>query len=132
MHTLFDFITHVKVVEYLIAVSSIAGFILFWEILKPKPFKKVMETGREDLAFMKESGKENIYKTIGKIATAPFVGLAYIIALPVVFAYAMFSAATGGVLAMAGKEAAFGWRPAESYLAGRKKKEEDKKKDEKE
>ena len=42
-------------------------------------------------------------------------------AIPGVFAYALGSAAVNGVLSVAGKEASFGWRPAESYLAGKKK-----------
>jgi hypothetical protein len=129
MHTLFDFITHVKGVEYILSLMFIAGYILYWESLKPKPFRTVVNTGKEDLGFVRETGRQNIYKTIGRIATAPFVGLAYIVALPFVFAYAVFSAVMVGVLGMIGREAAFGWRPAESYLAGRKKeKKEDEKK----
>jgi hypothetical protein len=131
MHTLFDFITHVKIVEYLISISAIAGFILFWEVLKPQPFKTLVKTGKDDIAYIREGGKENAYKTIARIASAPFIGLAYVVALPFVFAYAIFSAAMGGLLTAVGKEAAFGWRPAESYLAGRKKEKarEEKEKD---
>jgi hypothetical protein len=121
MHTLFDFITHVKIVEYLISISAIAGFILIWEVLKPQPFKTLVKTGRDDIAYIREGGKQNAYKTMARIASAPFIGLAYVVALPFVFAYAIFSAAMGGLLTAVGKEAAFGWRPAESYLAGRKK-----------
>jgi hypothetical protein len=131
MHTLFDFITHVKIVEYLISISAIAGFILIWEVLKPQPFKTLVKTGRDDIAYIREGGKQNAYKTIARIASAPFIGLAYVVALPFVFAYAIFSAAMGGLLTAVGKEAAFGWRPAESYLAGRKKEKarEEKEKD---
>lgn len=131
MHTMFDFITHVKGIEYVASLMFIAGFILFWEILKPKPFGTVVKTAEEDLAHIKENGKESMYKTMGRIVSAPFIGLAYIVSLPFVFAYAIFSAAMSGMLNLVGKEAAFGWRPMESYLGGRKKKEE-KKKDEKE
>ncbi len=130
MHTLFDFITHVKIAEYLISISFIAGFILFWEFLKPRPFRTLVDTSRDDLAYIRETGRENICRTIGRIASAPFIGLAYIIAVPFVFAYAIFSAAMGGLLSAVGREAAFGWRPAESYLAGRKKdKDQEQKKD---
>ncbi len=134
MHTLFDFITHVKIVEYLISISFIAGFILFWEFLKPRPFRTLVNTGREDIAYMREAGKENVFRTIGMIVRAPFIGLAYVIAVPFVFAYAIFSAAMGGLLGALGKEAAFGWRPSEAYLAGRKKGKDrgEKKTDEKE
>jgi hypothetical protein len=129
MHTLFDFITHVKGVEYILSLTFIAGYILYWEALKPKPFRTVVNTSKEDVTFIRGTGRQNMYRTMGRIATAPFVGLAYIVALPFVFAYAVFSAVMGGVLGMIGREAAFGWRPAESYLAGRKKeKKEDEKK----
>jgi hypothetical protein len=127
MHTLFDFITHVKGIEYVLSLTFIAGFLVFWEMLKPRPFSTVVNTSREDLAYIKESGKGNMYKTMGKIASAPFIGLAYIVSLPFVFAYAILSAAMSGVLNLVGKEASFGWRPLEAYLAGRKKKEEKKK-----
>ncbi|MEJ2684187.1 MAG: hypothetical protein P8Z71_07310 [Candidatus Sulfobium sp.] len=108
-------------VEYLISISFIAGFILFWELLKPRPFRTLVETSRDDIAYIRETGRGNIFRTAGRIVSAPFVGLAYVIAVPFVFAYAIFLAAMGGLLTAVGKEAAFGWRPAESYLAGRKK-----------
>ncbi|PKL52579.1 MAG: hypothetical protein CVV37_00580 [Nitrospira bacterium HGW-Nitrospira-1] len=57
--------------------------------------------------------------------SAPFIGLAYIVALPAVFAYALGSAAVNGMLTLTGKEASFGWRPAESYLSGKKKEKQE-------
>ena len=131
MHTLFDFITHIKIVEYLISIMFIAGFMIFWEALKPKPFRTVINTSKEDIAYIKEGGKQNMYRTMARIVSAPFIGLAYVVAVPFVFAYAIFSAAAAGLLNLVGREAAFGWRPSEAYLAGRKKKE-DKKEDGKE
>jgi hypothetical protein len=119
MHTLFDFITHIKIVEYLVSITAIGVYMLYWEFLKPKPFKVLVESSREDINHLKESG--NTLKNIGKIVSAPFIGLAYIVALPAVFAYALGSAAVNGMLTLTGKEASFGWRPAESYLAGKKK-----------
>ncbi len=123
MHTLFDFITHIKIVEYLVSISAIGAYMLYWEFLKPKPFKALAEKGREDINHMKESG--NTLKNIGKIVSAPFIGLAYIVALPAVFAYALGSAAVNGMLTLTGKEASFGWRPAESYLSGKKKEKQE-------
>ena len=131
MHTLFDFITHIKIVEYLISIMFIAGFMIFWEALKPKPFRTVINTSKEDIAYIKEGGKQNMYRTMARIVSAPFIGLAYVVAVPFVFAYAIFSAVAAGLLNLVGREAAFGWRPSEAYLAGRKKKE-DKKEDGKE
>jgi len=62
---------------------------------------------------------------MGNLVLAPFIGLAYVIALPFI--------AIGTVLAVAGKKAvtgaanlagnlaSFGWRPLEAYLSGKKK-----------
>jgi hypothetical protein len=132
MNTLFDFITYIKGVEYLLAIGAIIVYMVFWEALKPKPFKAMMEQGKEDINYMKET--RNTVKTLGKVAAAPFIGLAYIVALPFGFAYAVAKAVVEGVVDLVGREAVFGWRPMEAYLAGRKrrkKKESETKKDEK-
>ena len=118
MNSMFDFITHVKGIEYLLSLTFIAGYVLFWEVLKPKPFKKVKETGQEDLAYVKQNGMKNNLKLAGKIAAAPFVGLLYIILLPVGLVSALSYALVSGV---AGKNTSFSWRPAEAYLSGKKK-----------
>lgn len=130
MHTLFDFITHIKGVEYLVAISAIGLYMLYWELLKPKPFKSVVEASRDDLHHIRRMGYANAVKTIGKVMAAPFIGLAYIIALPLGFVYALGSAAVNGVLTLAGREASFGWRPTEAYLSGKKKEGAEKKEDE--
>lgn len=118
MNSMFDFITHVKGIEYILSLTFIAGYVLFWEILKPKPFKKVKETGQEDLAYVKQNGMKNNLKLAGKIAAAPFVGLLYVILLPVGLVSALSYALVSGV---AGKNSSFSWRPAEAYLSGKKK-----------
>ena len=134
MKTLFDFITYIKGVEYLVAISAIAVYLIYWEFLKPKPFKTLAETAKDDLSYISSNGYREAIKTMGKVRAAPFVGLAYVIALPFAFMYALGTAALSGVLTLAGKEAAFGWRPTEAYLGGKKKKEKqsvEKKEDEK-
>ena len=118
MNSMFDFITHVKGIEYILSLTFIAGYVLFWELLKPKPFKKVMETGQKDLAYVKQNGMKNNLKLAGKIAAAPFVGLLYVILLPVGLVSALSYALVSGV---AGKNSSFSWRPAEAYLSGKKK-----------
>ncbi len=130
MNSLFDFITHIKTVEYLMAIGAIALYILYWEVLKPKPFKSLMETGKADLGYIRQTGYKNTLKTVGKVMAAPFIGLAYIVFLPFTFAHALGSLVTERVLTFASKEAAFGWRPMEAYLAGRKKKMKKEKKEE--
>lgn len=128
MYTLVDFITHVKGIEYLLSISAIAGFLVFWEILKPKPFRTVVNTGKDDLSYIEQSGGfRHILKFAGKIATAPFIGLAYIVMLPIGFFLALAAAIVNlgakGAAALLGKSATFEWRPMEAYLSGKKKKE---------
>jgi len=128
MYTLVDFITHVKGIEYIMSLLAIAGFLLFWESLKPTPFRTVVATGKDDLHYIEQAGgARHILKTVGKIAAAPFIGAAYIVMLPIGFfaalAIGIVNVAMKGVAAVAGKSMTFEWRPVEAYLAGRKKKE---------
>ncbi|HTG01349.1 MAG TPA: hypothetical protein VK654_12290 [Nitrospirota bacterium] len=118
MHTMFDFTTHVKGVEYLLSLALIAGYLIVWEALKPSPFRAIKETSRDDLAHLKLAGMPGTMKQIGRIVSAPFVGVFYIFMLPFTLVGAIAYAA---YTAMAGKGEAFSWRPAEAYLAGRKK-----------
>lgn len=123
MYTLVDFITHVKGIEYILSITAITGFLLFWEILKPKPFRTLVTTGKDDLQYIEQTGGfGNLMKFAGKIATAPFVGLAYVVMLPIGFFLALAAAVVnlvGG--AVLGKSAAFEWRPMEAYFSGKKK-----------
>jgi hypothetical protein len=128
MYTLVDFITHVKGIEYIMSLLAIGGFLLFWEALKPTPFRTVVETGKDDLGYIEQAGgARHILKFAGKIAAAPFIGLAYVVMLPVGFFAALAIGAVNlamkGVASIAGKSMTFEWRPVEAYLAGRKKKE---------
>jgi hypothetical protein len=114
MNTLYDFTTHIKGVEYLMALGFIAMFLILNEVLKPKPFGGLIGLIIEERAI----GFKTTAKSIGRLVTAPFIGLAYIVALPFAFVFALATAI--------GKSAApafsFGWRPVEAYLSGRKKK----------
>jgi len=132
MNTLFDFITHVKGIEYIISITAIAGFLLLWEVLKPAPFKTIVETSKDDLGHIKQSGGiRTVMKTAGKIVAAPFVGLAYIVMLPVGFftvvSISAFNLAMNGIMGAIGSTMTFDWNPVEAYLTGRKKKEQDQK-----
>ena len=122
MNTLYDFITHVKGIEYILSIAFIAGYIFFWEALKTRPFQSLVKAEKEDLEYIKETGGyRTVLKTIGRVAAAPFVGLAYVVALPPAFAYALATAAGKGIVNLVGKEAAFGWSPVAAYLSGRRK-----------
>jgi hypothetical protein len=129
MNTLFDFVTHVKGIEYLASLTFIAVYLIYAEFLKPKPFSTVVQTGEDDIEYMKRAGSKQVLKTIGRIVTAPFVGLAYIAILPFAFFMALVSTVLNKVLAPAGREISFGWRPMEAYFSG--KKHDEKKKGEK-
>jgi len=122
MHTLFDFMTHVKNVEYVLALLCIAGYILFSEALKGKPFATIARNGREDLAYAREVGYRGIMKTVGRIVAAPFIGIMYVVMLPFAFVAALGAEVGGRVMGVAAKSAAFGWTPVASYLTGRKQK----------
>jgi hypothetical protein len=133
MSTLVDFITHVKAVEYVIALAGIAAFLVLWEYLKPKPFGTVVKAGKEDRAYIESTGGlRHVLKSVGRIAAAPFIGLAYIVMLPIGFIIALVAAvvnlAVRGAARVAGTNATFTWRPVEAYLAGRKRKKEKKEK----
>jgi hypothetical protein len=129
MYTLYDYLTQVKAIEYLLSLLFIAGYILYAELLKPKPFGSVSENAREDLEFVRKGGCKSFLKTLGRIVAAPFIGLAYVVALPVVFAFTLARTAFDNILGLAARSISFGWRPLESYLAGRKKRREEKRKD---
>jgi len=126
MYTLFDFMTHVKGIEYLVSVASIALFMVFWEVLKPKPFATVVNTGKEDLAHLQQTG--GIMQYAGKIAAAPFIGLLYIVMLPIGFFFMVLAEVTNlavkGVSTLLGKDMSFDWNPVEAYFTGRKRKKD--------
>ncbi|MHB1011614.1 MAG: hypothetical protein ACYC37_01695 [Desulfobacteria bacterium] len=127
MHTLVDFLTHVKGVEYILSVLTITGFILFLEVLKPAPFRSLGKLIGEDVAFLREEGFRSVMKTVGRFVAVPFIGLLYVISLPFLFVYTL-AVELGGIAAewmataldAVGASAVFGWRPSEAYLAGRK------------
>jgi hypothetical protein len=127
MYTLVDFTTHIKGIEYILSLLAIGAFLLFWELLKPSPFRTVVKAGKEDLAYLrKQGGIGRLMKSAAKIASAPFVGLAYIIMLPIGF-FAVLAAAVVNLCvrefaAVAGKSMTFEWRPVEAYFEGRKRK----------
>lgn len=131
MHTLVDFLTHVKSVEYVISVLAIAGFIVFLEVLKPAPFRAFVRNLREDMAYLREEGAGTALRTTGRFLAAPFIGLLYVVSLPIMFTATfvkevagLASEGFGRVLGAAGKSAAFGWRPTEAYLGGKKDRKE--------
>jgi hypothetical protein len=132
MYTLVDFITNIKGVEYILSVLAIGGFLLFWEVLKPAPFRTLIRTGRQDIEYIQRAGYGDAVRSIGKIAAAPFIGLAYLALLPVGFAAALLIGGTNvalkGLGGIFGRNMTFDWRPMEAYLIGKMKKTQETKK----
>ncbi len=126
MHTLVDFVTHVKGIEYILSIGFIAGFLLLWEVLKPRPFATVIASGKEDWDHMRVNGFRDAIKTLGKIAAAPFIGLTYILMLPIGFFFIVLSEAVNLMIrkigVLTGRSMSFEWNPVEAYFTGRKRK----------
>ncbi len=131
MYTLVDFITRIKGVEYIVSLLAIGGFLLFWEALKAKPFRTVIAVGREDLEYIQQTGYGDVMKNVGKIAAAPFIGLAYLVMIPVGLAAALsvgginlILKGMNGLLGLIGTSMSFEWRPMEAYFSGKKRAKE--------
>ncbi len=129
MHTLVDFLTRVKGIEYLISVAAITGFILYVEVLKPKPFKALAKHVKDDVDHLKGDGGSSAKRSLARLAAAPFIGLLYVITLPFLFVgtfakelAGLAADAFGRATGEAGRTVSFGWRPTEAYLGGRKDK----------
>lgn len=121
MNTLFDFVTHTKGLEYMIALTSIAAYLLFWEFLKAKPFTTLLQVGKADIGHLKMVGASRVFQSVKRVIAAPFIGLAYVAVLPFAFLFALVITAVSGILGLTGREISFGWRPMEAYLSGKKK-----------
>ena len=90
MYTLFDFITHIKGMEYIISLIFIAGYILFTESLKLTPFEGLIKGFRKNMEFVPKVGSKNSFKTLSRVIAAPLIGLTYIIAIPFLFVFGFF------------------------------------------
>lgn len=117
MHTLFDFISSVNAIQYGLALLSIIGFILFNEILKPRPFDGLVKDVTEDMRYMRAQGKGKSARLAGKIAAAPVYILAYLAALPLLFLQGLAVLSARGISSVTSA----GWSPVRAYFAGRKK-----------
>jgi hypothetical protein len=126
MYTLVDFTTHIKGVEYIMSIIAIGGFLLFWEVLKLAPVRTVVNTGKQDIEYIKQIGYGDIMKSIGNLASVPFIGIAYLFMLPVGFAAALIIGETNlmltGLSGILGKNIHFDWSPMEANFSGKKKK----------
>ena len=131
MYTLVDFITHIKGVEYIMSIMAIGGFLLFWEVLKPAPFRTLVSTGKQDIEYIKQKGYGDAMKSLGKIAAAPFIGIDYLVMLPIGLAAALMIGGTNlmlnGLSSILRENMLFDWRPNGGVLF-RKKEERNRRK----
>ncbi len=115
MYTLVDFKTHIKGVEYIMSIMAIGGFLLFWEVLKPEPFRTVVSTGEQYIEYIKQNGYSAVMRRLGKIAAAPFIGIAYLAMLSIGLATALMIGGTNLMLndlsGVLGKNVSFNWSP---------------------
>jgi hypothetical protein len=73
------------------------------------------------LTLKKEGKMETVERhSVWNIVTAPFIGLAYVIALPFVAIGTVSVLLAKRVVDKLATFASFGWRPMEAYLTGRK------------
>ncbi len=72
------------------------------------------------------SDDDSVGKKAMLLLLGPFIGLAYVIALPFVsiatMAVLVAKKIVGGIFNLLGNLVSFGWRPGEAYLGGKKKK----------
>ena len=118
MNTLFDFISKVNGVQYIIALLSIPGFIIFSEILKARPFAGLRETVAEDVRFIKEQDKAERRQLVRNLAMAPIYFLTYLASVPVLFVQGMAEPVGRRI----GSMTSVGWSPVRAYFTGRRKK----------
>jgi hypothetical protein len=126
MHTLFDFISDVSAMQYALALLFVLGFIIFYEILKPRPFEGLLKSAAEDIRFIRTQEKKNIVQFIKKIALAPVYALFYLVAVPI-----MFYIAAVPILFVRGMSISLGrmftavasaeWSPVRAYFTGHRK-----------
>lgn len=115
MHTLFDFISSVNAMQYLLSLLFIFGFIILHEILKPSPFEGLWKSFVEDVRFIRSQGRVTMLTK--KIALAPLYMLFYLAALPFLFVQGVTVFMGKGIVTVTYA----GWSPVRAYFAGKKR-----------
>ena len=115
MHTLFDFISNVNTVQYGLSLLFIIGYIIFNEILKPRPFDGLVEAIVEDVKFISDGGK--MRPLMKKVAVAPVYTVIYLASLPLLFLQGIAVLSGRGIASLTSA----GWSPVRAYFTGRKK-----------
>lgn len=117
MHTLFDFISNVNGTQYVLAVLFIAGFILFNEILKPRPFRGLAKMADDEVSAFKAEGKGKFVRFMKGVVAGPVYLVLYVLAVPVLLIHETASLLSKVITATS----SVGWSPVYAYFTGRKK-----------
>ena len=122
MRTLVDFITHNKGIEYLLAIAFIGGYALFVEFLKPRPFRGLVSSVREDAEHLSRvEGRSQLKRLMKNMLVLPVVAGTYLAALPFYMMVGIGLRAEGLLSNVLGG-GSMAWRPLEAYLTGRAQK----------
>src|SRR5512139_392660 len=117
MHTLFDFTSNVNLVQYGLSLLFIVGFVVFCEVLKPKPFGGLVKAAVEDIRFIRAEGTARFVPLLRNIALAPLYAVVYLLSVPVLFVQGITEALGRSV----GTVTTAGWSPVRAYFTGRKR-----------
>ena len=109
MHTLFDFVTSTNAAEYGLMLLFILGFIIFLQIMSPRPFKGALEMAADDVKFLRSQNRVRLLRLARNAALAPAYFMFYLAALPFLF-----------VQGLAAPLASAEWSPVRAYFTGRK------------
>jgi hypothetical protein len=117
MHTLFDFISDVNTVQYGLALLFVLGYIIFSEILKPRPFGGLIKSVTEDVAFVRNDGKGMAGRLVKNLALAPVYMAVYLVAVPLLLVQGIATPLGKGISSVTSA----GWSPVRAYFKGRAK-----------
>lgn len=117
MHTLFDFISRVNGMQYIIALCSVTGFAVFMELLSPKPFEGLVKAIAEDARHIRAGGTAKLFALGRNAAVAAGCAAMYFASLPVLFANGMVQNLGEGI----GDLNPTGWNPVRAYFVKRGK-----------
>ncbi|NLI29051.1 MAG: hypothetical protein GX423_03125 [Nitrospiraceae bacterium] len=117
MYTLFDYISTVNGIQYVLMIAFIGGFIIFLELLKPRPFAGLMRIAADDIGFVRTQSPETRLRSIKRLCAAPVYALLYIAAIPVLFIHGVAVIFSRVIMALTWVS----WSPVRAYFRGSKK-----------
>lgn len=117
MNTLFDYISTVNGIQYALMLAFIIGFVLFLELLKPKPFAGLMRIASDDIGFVRTQSPGTRLRSIKRLCAAPLLALLYIAAIPILFVHGVAVIFSRVIMALTWVS----WSPVRAYFRGSKK-----------